>query len=85
MTATISSALPLVLLLLACPLMMVFMMRGHGHGHGHGGHGPGGHGPSGDATTERPTLDDLRAERDQLDQQIERLEAQDGDRMPAAR
>lgn len=53
-----------ILVALACPLMMIFMMRGmHGHG-GHGAHGH--HGPSG------RSLDELKAERDALNEEIGR-------------
>ncbi len=55
-------------LVLACPLMMIFMMRG--------GHARGGHDHSGDdepeATTprERMSLDQLKHERDELNELI---------------
>ncbi len=78
-----STILPL-LLLLACPLMMILMMRGHGHGHGHGGghgrhaHGDGtsrgGHGCCEGGGEQEPALDELRAQRDELDARIEALE-----------
>jgi DUF2933 family protein len=52
-----------VLLVLACPLMMVFMMRGmHGGGHAHGSHSP-------------KSLDELKAERDRLNEEIGRRAA----------
>ena len=55
----------LLLLLLACPLMMWLMMRG---GHGHGGHGHGGQGP--DVGIGSTSIDDLRRQRDELDEEI---------------
>lgn len=72
-----STASPLLLLLLlACPLMMVFMMRGMGHGHGHA------HGGGDDAVPKHPpTLDDLRAQRDDLDSQIRALEDDESERL----
>jgi hypothetical protein len=71
----------LLLLLLACPLMMMSMMRG-GHG-GHAGQGHmdgagdshGGHDDV-DATTE-PSLDDLRRQRGELDDEIAEREAEE--------
>ena len=66
-----------LLLLLACPLMMIWMMRG-----GHGGHGAGGHAGSSSyghcrpkAQDADPSLDELRAQRDELDQLIEERES----------
>jgi hypothetical protein len=54
-----------LLLVLACPLMMVFMMRGMHGGHGH--------------TSSQPSasLDELRAQRDQLDRRIEERETEE--------
>ena len=57
-------AVVLILFALACPLMMIFMMRGHG-GHG-GGHGHGEH--------SQKSLDELKAERDELNEEIVRAE-----------
>ena len=72
-----------LLLVLACPLMMIFMMRGHGHG-GHGqsegrtGHGGchGAHGGHNGHADQRASIDELRRQRDQLDQQIAEREWQ---------
>jgi hypothetical protein len=74
---------PVVALLLLCPLMMVGMIvggwvfgrRAMGHG-GHSGHGmmmchPMGHGPDESAA---PTVADLKAERERLDEIIARAE-----------
>jgi DUF2933 family protein len=56
-------ALVPIVFALACPLMMIFMMRGHGHGaHGHGAHGHAGH--------SRKSLEELKAERDELNEEI---------------
>jgi hypothetical protein len=57
----IASALPFILVL-ACPLMMVFMMRGM---HGHGGHRADGPKPR-----EQMSLDELKRERDELNDEI---------------
>jgi hypothetical protein len=71
----------LLLLLLACPLMMMWMMRG-GHG-GHAGEGhthgaAGGHGGHDDVdATAEPSLDDLRRQRDELDNEISKREAEE--------
>ncbi|WP_178021550.1 DUF2933 domain-containing protein [uncultured Paenibacillus sp.] len=60
------------LLVLACPLMMVFMMfgmKGHGHGHAHGAH-------SNDSSTipaMQAQLDELKAQNEQMKQEIQRL------------
>jgi hypothetical protein len=65
------SVLPL-LLVLVCPLMMLFMMRGHGsHGEAAGRHGQG-------ASTGRghsPSLDELRALRDEYETRLDDLDA----------
>lgn len=53
--------LPL-LLVLACPLMMVFMMRGMHGGRGHAGRGD----------SALKSLDELKAERDRLNEEIGR-------------
>lgn len=55
--ATGFSGLFALLFVLACPLMMLFMMRGM---HGHGGQADG----------EQKTLDELKRERDALNEQI---------------
>ena len=80
--------IPILLLLLACPLMMVGMMafgwlfmRGRSGSHGgHGmmmcmGHGSGEthHGP-GDAAAPAEIVDELKAERQRLDELIARAE-----------
>ena len=71
----------LLLLVLVCPLMMLFMMRGMHGGHGatpDGGHAHGAGGGCGhdDAGTDSNTsLDELRRQREQLDEQIEAREA----------
>jgi len=57
-----SAILPFVLLL-ACPLMMVFMMRGM---HGRGGHTEADPKPP----RERMSLDELKHERDELNELI---------------
>jgi hypothetical protein len=71
---------PVVLLLLLCPLMMAGMIVGGWifgrKAMGHGGHGgmmchSMGHGPSESAA---PTVAELRAERDRLDEIIARAE-----------
>jgi hypothetical protein len=71
-----------LLLILACPLMMIWMMRGmHGrHGGDAGGgqaetNGGCGHGHS--DTDSAPSLDELRRQRDELDDQIEEREAEE--------
>jgi len=53
--------LPL-LLVLACPLMMVFMMKGM-----HGGHG---HGQPDQKSREHMSIDELKHERDVLNEEI---------------
>ena len=58
----VAALIPL-LLVLACPLMMIFMMRGM---HGHGGHAHDHEHHSRD----RMTLDELKRERDMLNEQI---------------
>lgn len=72
---------PLALLLLLCPLMMVGMIVGGWifarRGTGHGGHGmmmchPMGHGSKDEDAA--PTVADLKAERDRLDEIIARAE-----------
>ena len=84
--------IPILLLLLVCPLMMVGMIVGGwvmgrrvtgGHG-GHGGHGMmmchGGHGGGdtrhepGDAAAPAEIVDELKAERQRLDELIARAE-----------
>jgi hypothetical protein len=68
-----------LLILLACPLMMMWMMRG-----GHGGHADHTHGAGGchnghddvDAKTET-SLDDLRLQRDELDDEIAKREVEE--------
>ena len=55
------AALIPLLFVLACPLMMVFMMRGM-HGHAHGAREQ--HAP------DQMTLDELKRERDALNEQI---------------
>jgi hypothetical protein len=52
-----------VLLVLACPLMMIFMMRGM---HGHGGHTQADPKPP----RERMSLDELKHDRDELNELI---------------
>ena len=65
----LASLLPLVLVL-ACPLMMIFMMRGmHGGGGGGRGHAAGCHGGG---EGQPKSLDDLKHERDQLNEEIAR-------------
>ena len=56
-------AVVLILFALACPLMMIFMMRGHG-GHGGGRHGHGEH--------SQKSLDELKTERNELNEEIGR-------------
>lgn len=56
-TSALAGVLPL-LLVLACPLMMVFMMRGM-----HGGRGP---------ARETKSLDELKRDRDLLNEEIGR-------------
>ena len=58
------AALIPLLLVLACPLMMIFMMRGM---HGHSGHAPD---HDGYHSRDRMTLDELKRERDMLNEQI---------------
>lgn len=79
-----------LLLVLACPLAMFWMMRGgHGahdhasHGHAaHGGHG-GGHGH--DSAPESRSVEELRRRREELDDEIARLEqAADEAKSPSA-
>jgi Protein of unknown function (DUF2933) len=60
-TSALAGVLP-VLLVLACPLMMIFMMRGMHGGHGHGERG----------NPARRPLDELKAERDRLNDEIGR-------------
>ncbi len=68
----------LLLLILACPLMMILMMRGmHGRRGGNAdgevhGHAGCGHGRSDSDAS--PSLDELRRQRHELDQQIEARE-----------
>ena len=71
---------PVVVLLLLCPLMMVGMIVGGWifgrKATGHGGHGmmmchPMNHGSREDAA---PTIDDLKTERERLDELIARAE-----------
>jgi hypothetical protein len=68
------------LLVIACPLMMIFMMRGM-----HGGHG--GHGHPDQKPREQMTLDELKQERDVLNEQIGRRaeETSDKERRAALR
>lgn len=74
---------PVVLLLLVCPLMMVGMIVGGWifgrKATGHGGHGmmmchSMGHGGQGSQDETAPTVDDLKAERERLDELIARAE-----------
>lgn len=83
-----------LLLLLACPLIMLLMHRGAGHGShgGHAGHsaqgGHAGHGCShGDGDEgPQPSLEELRARRDELDAEIRELEEREAsEREPVAR
>lgn len=60
------------LLVLACPLMMVFMMfgmKGHGHGRGHGANSD--HSSMNHAM--QAQLDELKAQNEQMKQEIQRL------------
>ena len=70
-----------LLILLACPLMMMWMMRGGHRGHPDAGHtqGAGGsHGAHDDAGAKTETsLDDLRRQRDELDDEIAKREAEE--------
>jgi DUF2933 family protein len=59
----LGAALPFLFILI-CPLAMVFMMRGM---HGHGGHHAGGPKPRGEMT-----MDELKHERDELNDEIGR-------------
>jgi Protein of unknown function (DUF2933) len=61
------AALIPILLFVACPLMMVFMMRGM-----HGGHGRDADAANEAKPRERMTLDELKHERDELNEQIGR-------------
>lgn len=74
---------PVVLLLLLCPLMMVGMIVGGWifgrKAMGHGGHGmmmchSMGHGGQGSQDETVPTVDDLKEERERLDELIARAE-----------
>ena len=70
-----SNALPLLFLLLACPLMMIFMMKGM--------HGGGGHDASADHQ-HSPAEPDGRDRRiADLEQQVADLRAQEADRREA--
>lgn len=53
-----------LLFVLACPLMMIFMMRGM---HGHSGHAQAGNEHH---SRDQMTLDELKRERDELNEQI---------------
>ena len=70
----LAAIIPL-LLVLACPLMMIFMMRGM-----HGSHS---HGPQGEVHERQRrgemTLDELKRERDQLNEQIAQRAEQEAD------
>lgn len=63
-------ALLSLLVVLACPLMMVFMMRGMHGGHGHAGHGGHGHGEAQKPPRDGMSLDELKRERDELNDLI---------------
>ena len=56
------AGLLLFLLVIACPLMMVFMMKGM-----HGGHG---HGQPEQKSREQMSMDELKHERDVLNEEI---------------
>ena len=73
------SAYLFLLLVLLCPLMMIFMMRGMHGGHSDGGHGHGAgdcHDGNHDTST-KTSLDDLRRQREELDYEIEKREAEE--------
>ena len=63
-TSGLAGFLPL-LLILACPLMMIFMMKGM-----HGGHG--GHAQPGQKPRVQMSMDELKHERDALNEEIGR-------------
>ena len=71
-----------LLLILACPLMMIWMMRGmHGS---HGADADGGQAKTNDAsghgradTGSAPSLEELRHQRDELDQRIDERAAEE--------
>lgn len=73
----------LVLFLLACPLLMVFMHRG-----GHGAHNGHEHDPAAAGETSRkPSLGELRRQREEIEAEIAKLEedtVEAGPRTPTA-
>jgi hypothetical protein len=68
-----------ILLFIVCPLMMVFMMRGMHAGHG-GGHAQ----PDQKPPREQMTLDELKRERDELNEQIGRRAEETSDKQRRA-
>jgi Protein of unknown function (DUF2933) len=69
------AALLPILLFLACPLIMVFLMRGMHGGHGHGSQMR----PDQKLRREQMTLDELKRERDELNDLIGRRAEQTAD------